>query len=182
MSSTEVSTEEVSAESVHLYEGMFLLKSSKYAADPEGVVNEILAILEKAGAQVDAHRPWQDGKLAYEMDGQRRGLHYLAYFKMPGAGAKSVQRSCKLSDTVIRYMLINQPQSLYDVMMNALSASEAPATEQSAAAPVADKKPAEEKPAEEKPADEKPAEESAEGNAEAKTEGSKTEGSAEGES
>ena len=107
------------------YEGMFLLDSGKFAADHEGTIAHVMEILEKAGAEIVAHRPWQDGKLAYEIEGHMKGLHYLVYFKMPGKGMDLVTRACHLSDIVIRQLVINQPQTLFDAMVAAID----PATE-----------------------------------------------------
>jgi small subunit ribosomal protein S6 len=108
-----------------MYEGMFLLDSNRFSADPDGAANEVLGILNKAGATVVAHRPWQEGRLAYELDGHRKGLHYLAYFRMDGDGVTNVNRSVHLSETVIRHLLIVQPQSLFDAMVEALNSHDA---------------------------------------------------------
>ncbi len=105
----------------NLYEGMFILDSGKFASDPEGMAAEVLGILDKAGATVVEHRPWLDGKLAYPIEGRRKGLHYLAYFKMPGAGADELTRRCKLSDVVLRHLVIKQPQVLFDQMVEVLA-------------------------------------------------------------
>lgn len=110
------------------YEGMFLLDSGKFAADHEGTIAHVLEILTKAGAEIVAHRPWQDGKLAYEIEGHMKGLHYLVYFTMPGAGMDIITRSCHLSDIVIRQMVIKQPQTLFDAMVSAIDPSAAPET------------------------------------------------------
>ena len=104
-----------------LYEGMFLLESGRFAADPEGTAKNITGMIEKAGGTLVAHRPWQDGRLAYSILGQRKGLHYLAYFRMPGPGLKDLTRACKLNDLVLRHLIINQPQVLFDAMVSALS-------------------------------------------------------------
>lgn len=104
----------------NLYEGMFLVDSARFATDTDGVVNHILGILQKAGATITAHRPWQDGRLAYEVDGHRKGLHYLVYFEMRGPGLTDVTRACKLSETVIRHLVIRQPKVLFDAMVEAL--------------------------------------------------------------
>lgn len=56
----------------HLYEGMFLVDSGKFAMDPDGVTNDILAVLKRAGAAVVAYRPWQDGK-RHEINGMKKG-------------------------------------------------------------------------------------------------------------
>ena len=65
----------------HLYEGMFLVDSNTFANDPEGTTEAIMKVLDRAGATVVAHRPWQDGKLAYEIEGRRRALIILSASK-----------------------------------------------------------------------------------------------------
>ncbi len=102
------------------YEGMFLLDSGKFAADHEGTIAHLMEILEKAGAEIVAHRPWQDGKLAYEIEGHMKALHYLVYFTMPGSGMDVVTRACHLSDIVIRQLVIKQPQTLFNAMVSAI--------------------------------------------------------------
>jgi small subunit ribosomal protein S6 len=109
---------------VNLYEGMFLLDSGKFAANPEDTANEIVGILEKSGAQMAAHRPWQDGKLAYAIDGHRRGMHYLAYFHLDSSKLTEVNRACKLNETIVRCMFIKHPEKLFDAMVQALTSGE----------------------------------------------------------
>ena len=108
-------------EKPHNYEGMFLVDSGKFATDPEGVTSDILAVLEKAGATVVAHRPWQDGKLAYEVEGMRKGLHYIVMFTMPGSGMSTLVRQCQLSETIVRHMTIVHPQTIFDATVAALT-------------------------------------------------------------
>ncbi|MAG93130.1 MAG: 30S ribosomal protein S6 [Planctomycetaceae bacterium] len=105
---------------------MFILDSGKFASDPEGMAAEVLGILDKAGATVVEHRPWLDAKLAYPIEGRRKGLHYLVYFKMPGAGADELTRRCKLSDVVLRHLVIKQPQVLFDQMVEVLAPTAEP--------------------------------------------------------
>ncbi len=116
-----VATSEPEAVTKNLYEGMFLLDSGKFAANPEEVTQHVLDFLEKAGAEVVAHRPWLDGRLAYEIEGKRRGVHYLIYFKMPGAGVTEITRRCKLSELVMRHLVIRHEQTLFDAMVQALN-------------------------------------------------------------
>lgn len=111
--------------SENLYEGMFLVDSGKFATDPDGVSGQILKILERAGATVVEHRPWQDGKLAYPIENHRKGLHYLTYFRMPGEGTTEITRACKLSETVLRHMLIKHEETMFDAMVAALSSGAA---------------------------------------------------------
>ncbi len=114
----------------NLYEGMFLLDSGKFAANPDGLAAGIVDLLEKAGATVAAHRPWQDGRLAYEIEGRRKGLHYLTYFRLDPAAITRLTRSCKLSDIVLRHMFIKQPESLFQAMVDALTGVSSAAEEE----------------------------------------------------
>ncbi|MEO2018782.1 MAG: 30S ribosomal protein S6 [Fuerstiella sp.] len=133
----------------NLYEGMFLVNSAKFANDPEGTSGAIMAILERAGATVVAQRPWQDGKLAYEVSGHRKGLHFLVCFRMPGAGMEVVKRQCHLSDVIIRHLVIKHTPQLFNAMVDALT-GETAAAEAAAEAKAA--KPAKPASAEAKPA------------------------------
>lgn len=105
----------------NLYEGMFLVDSGKFAMDPDGVVGDIMAVLKRAGATVVAHRPWQDGKLAYEIDGMKKGLHYIVCFTMPSAGMKVLTRQSQLSETIVRNLVIKQPREVFDATVAAIS-------------------------------------------------------------
>lgn len=105
----------------HLYEGMFLVDSGKFATDHDGVINEILGVLKKAGATVVAHRPWQDGKLAYEIEGMKKGLHYIVCFTMPGSGMKVMVRQCHLSEIIVRHMVIKHSKRIFDATVAAIS-------------------------------------------------------------
>jgi len=105
----------------YLYECMFLVDSARYASDHEGVMNELTAMLEKAGGAVVVSRPWQDGRLAYEIDGHRKGTHILFLLKMPGTGVNELARSVRLSDLVIRHLVIRHSETLFEAMASALS-------------------------------------------------------------
>ena len=111
----------------NLYEGMFLLDSTQFANDPDAAVEAIMAILARAKATVVAHRPWQDGKLAYEIEGRRKGLHYLVCFRMPSSGMEIITRQSHLSDVVLRQMVIKHTPELFDAMVAALTGSGAEA-------------------------------------------------------
>ncbi|MBW3540950.1 MAG: 30S ribosomal protein S6 [Planctomycetes bacterium] len=104
-----------------MYEAMFLLDSGKFASDPDGMSGQVVELIEKVGGSVVAHRPWQDGKLAYEVNGHRKGLHFVVMFRMPGGRITDLSRACKLSPIVIRHMVIHHPQVLFDAMVDAIN-------------------------------------------------------------
>lgn len=104
----------------NLYEGMFLVESGRFASNPERVTQAIIDILEKSECQIVAHRPWQDGKLAYPIEGMRKGLHFLTYFRMPGENMDGLLRSCRLSDVIVRNLILKHPPKLFDAMVKAI--------------------------------------------------------------
>jgi small subunit ribosomal protein S6 len=104
-----------------LYEGMFLLDSGRFATDSKGATDQITGMIEKCGGTLVAHRPWQDGRLAYAVKGHRKGLHYLTYFKMHGDGIRDLNRACKLSDLVLRHVVILHPPAMFEAMVQAIS-------------------------------------------------------------
>jgi small subunit ribosomal protein S6 len=104
-----------------LYEGMFLLDSGRFATDSKAATDQITGMIEKCGGTLVAHRPWQDGRLAYAIKGHRKGLHYLTYFKMHGDGIRDLNRACKLSDLVLRHVVIQHPPAMFEAMVQAIS-------------------------------------------------------------
>jgi len=97
---------------------MFLLDSNKYASNPQGTTGEVLGMLEKIGAQVLATRPWQDGKLAYSIENQRKGLHFLTYFTAESRKVHELDRMVKLNEAVLRHLVIKLPEKLIAPMVD----------------------------------------------------------------
>lgn len=99
------------------YEGMFLLDSNKYASNPDAITGEVGTILERSGAKLLASRPWQDGKLAYPINGHRKGLYYLTYFSMDSKGLHEITRLCKFSESIIRHLILKLDPALVEPML-----------------------------------------------------------------
>ena len=96
------------------YEGMFLLDSADYASDPDGMAHMLTDLIEKLGGTIAAHRPWQDGRLAYEIEGRRKGLHYLVMFNLDTARMDELNRACRLNEKILRTLFISHPKILFD--------------------------------------------------------------------
>ncbi len=104
-----------------MYEGMFLIDSNRYASDPDGTQQAVLGMLERVGASVVASRPWQEGKLCYPIEGHRKGLYYLACFKMDGSSMNELTRLSKLNEVVLRQLVLRHPKVIFDAMVDALT-------------------------------------------------------------
>lgn len=104
-----------------MYEGMFLVDSKRYAADPDAVQQSILGMLETVGANVVAERPWQEGKLCYPIEGMRKGLYYLVCFTMNSKLEFELNRLCKLNEVILRQLVLRHPKVIFDAMVDALT-------------------------------------------------------------
>jgi small subunit ribosomal protein S6 len=90
-----------------LYEGMFLIDSALAGSDWDGVNNTIKTILEKAGAEIVTIKKWDDRKLAYEIRGKGRGTYILCYFRADGGKIKDIENTVKLSEHIMRVLILN---------------------------------------------------------------------------
>lgn len=103
------------------YECMFLLDSSRYSQDPSAVEQEVKDTLERVGATLVSAAPFQDGKLAYEIAGRRKGLHYLTYFKADSSVIDELNRVVRINELVLRHLVIEHQDRLFEAMSGALA-------------------------------------------------------------
>lgn len=92
-------------ENVGVYEGTFLIGQAA-AADLAAAVDHVKEILSRADAEVLAMRKWDERRLAYEIDKQKRGVFILTYFKANTASITGLERDCNLSETIMRLMVL----------------------------------------------------------------------------
>lgn len=86
------------------YEAMFLIGQST-AADLGSVITHIDELLARAGAKLVSMAKWDERRLAYEIDKQKRGLYIIAYFEAPAQKIAQFDRDCQLSETIMRVLL-----------------------------------------------------------------------------
>jgi len=90
-----------------LYEGLFLIDSAQAASDWDGINALIKNILEKNDAEIVSMRKWDERKLAYDINRKTRGTYILVYFKAPGGSVRIIEREIRLSDRVLRLLILN---------------------------------------------------------------------------
>ena len=95
----------MSETNVRLYEGLFLLSASA-SGDLAGSLEFVKQILDRAESEILSLRKWDDRKLAYAINGQKRGTYILAYFKCRGTQIANIERDCNLSDQIARVLII----------------------------------------------------------------------------
>ena len=102
----------------HPYECMFLL-SQAVAADLNGAMDHIREIFRRAGAEVIALKKWDERRLAFEIDKQKRGVYILSYFTCPASSIDSIHRDVNLSEKIMRCMILRADHLTQEEMIAA---------------------------------------------------------------
>lgn len=110
-----------------VYEGMFILDPAKFARDPAGSAQQINDLIVQHGGTVLAARMWDERKLAYPINGHKKGVYWLTYFKMPGSGLVPLERQCEITDDIIRKLVLKVDDRIADALVqHALAGDAAP--------------------------------------------------------
>jgi len=125
----------MAAKQTHVYEGMFILDPSKYARDPAATSQQISDMVAQNGGTVLASRLWDERKLAYPINGQKKGIYWLTYFKMPGNGIAPLERQCEINDDIIRKLILKVDPRIADALVQHALAGETTSRRSSAPAP-----------------------------------------------
>ena len=70
----------------NVYECLFILDSNRYARDPQAVAQGISDMVTNNDGEILVTRLWNEQKLAYPINGNRKGTYWLTYFSMEGTG------------------------------------------------------------------------------------------------
>lgn len=87
------------------YEAM-LLFDPMATTEWEAIQQEVDRILERAGARPILVNKWDERRLAYEIKGRKRGIYVLTYFEAPPGAVDSLESDCRLSEMILRAMVI----------------------------------------------------------------------------
>ena len=122
----------------NVYECLFILDSNRYARAPQAVAQGISDIVTNNDGEILVTRLWNAQKLAYPINGNRKGTYWLTYFSMEGTSLTAFERSCRLNDNVMRNLTIKIDPRLVDTLVShakgiATAAEEAESTEKPAA-------------------------------------------------
>jgi ribosomal protein S6 len=95
-------------DSLKLYEGMFLIDSNLAAKDWSALEAHLLEILKKHKTEVVYSERWPDRRLAYDIKGVKKGTYFLTYFKAPPEAIKEIERDARLSERILRLLIIQE--------------------------------------------------------------------------
>ena len=110
-----------------VYEGMFILDSTKYSRDPDTVTGQLNDLVTEHGGTVLVSQLWDERKLAYPINGQRKGSYWLIYFSIDGTKLAALERQCELNENVLRRLILKiDPRLAEPLVQHAQAGSSSP--------------------------------------------------------
>lgn len=100
---------------INAYEGMFLFPQT-VAADLQSAADHVLEILSKGGAEIVSLCKWDERRLAYDIQGNKRGVYFLTYFKCDAQKLSAIERDTRLSEKLLRSMITRADHLTADQM------------------------------------------------------------------
>ncbi len=88
------------------YEAIFILRPSLEEEKRVETVERFKGIIAADG-EIEKVEEWGNRKLAYEIEKIRDGYYVLVNFKANPTLPKELERNFKISDDVIRYIIVN---------------------------------------------------------------------------
>ncbi len=101
------------------YEGMFLIDPT-FGASFENCEAEIKRLMERAEAEIVFCKKWDERRLAYRVNGRKRGVYVLTYFKAKADKITSLERDVQLSEDVLRILVLRADDITPEAMERAM--------------------------------------------------------------
>lgn len=101
----------------NVYECMFIFNANSYAKNPAGVAKNVEEMIQSVDGEILASRLWNEQKLAYPINGQRKGAYWLTYASIDSLNLSKLNRSCQLNDSILRHLAIKIDPRLVDTMV-----------------------------------------------------------------
>ena len=88
------------------YELMFIVKPDLEEEATTAIVDKFSGLIAEQGGNVTNLDKWGKRRLAYEVNGFNDGYYVLVNFQGEPKAVKEVERQLKISDDVIKHMII----------------------------------------------------------------------------
>ena len=91
---------------VRLYEAMWIVDANTAREDYNKCLAGIREVIEKGGGSFINGDKWEERKLAYPIRKKKRGLYIITHFSAPTDAVIKIDRAAKLSDLIVRHMIL----------------------------------------------------------------------------
>ena len=121
----------------NVYEAMIIFDSNRYARERAGMPAEVEKMIQAGAGEVLVSRLWEERRLAYAINGQRKGTYWLIYFRGPSSMLTALNREWEINEGILRHLVLKVHPHLVDVVLEHAKAGPAPPAATPAAAPAA---------------------------------------------
>ncbi|RMF95388.1 MAG: 30S ribosomal protein S6 [Planctomycetota bacterium] len=101
----------------NFYEGLYILDSGQFARDPNGVVQQFTKVIEEAGGEFLVSRIWEERRLAYPIEGHRKGTYWLTYFKIDGRKLDEISKRLRHAPGILRFLFVKLDPRIVEVLI-----------------------------------------------------------------
>ena len=122
-------------ERTNVYEAMIIFDSNRYARERAGLPAEIEKMILASAGEVLVSRLWEERRLAYAINGQRKATYWLIYFRGPSSMLTALNREWEIHEGILRHLVLKVHPHLVDVVLEHAKAGPAPPAPAPAAAP-----------------------------------------------
>jgi small subunit ribosomal protein S6 len=102
----------------HVYEAMFIFDSNRFGRDPGGVSGAIATMAQKFGGEILASRLWEERRLAYPINGQRKGTYWLTYLRLESKELVNLNREIALNESIMRSLVLKVDPRIVDALVS----------------------------------------------------------------
>jgi len=127
---------------MNLYEKIMILNPGLDTKAVEETVEKVKEKITKQGGEILKSENWGTRKLAYVLNKHDKGIYILLLFKSPPSTILELERFCKVTDTIIKFMVVRlEKKKQIEAVMASLTKAAADAAIKEASPVEADKIP-----------------------------------------
>jgi len=105
---------------------MIIFDANRFARERAALPAEIEKTVQAEQGEVLVSRLWEERRLAYPINGQRKGTYWLIYFRGPTASLTSLNRQWELHEGILRHLVLKIHPHLVDAVLEHAKAGPAP--------------------------------------------------------
>jgi small subunit ribosomal protein S6 len=90
-----------------MYEAMFVFEPTS-GSNWQHVEEEIQRLMTRADAELIRMKKWDERRLAYEVNGIKRGVYVLTFFMAPTDKIVGLERDVQLSEEILRVLVLSR--------------------------------------------------------------------------
>jgi small subunit ribosomal protein S6 len=102
---------------INVYEAMLIFDSNRFARERAALPAEVEKMIQAEKGEVVVSRLWEERRLAYAINGQRKGTYWLIYFRGPSSMLTSLNRQWEIHDGILRHLVLKIHPHLVEAVL-----------------------------------------------------------------